>query len=100
MLSQGCQDKGVAALSELLEGPVLCLHHCKQPCVGVFTQSACRKMGLGCLSQQWCLGMRKQWQGHTREHVRVSFRAMTVCGGGGPWLWGPCCHQCRVHHPQ
>lgn len=34
MLSQGCQGKGVATLCELLEGPVLCLHHCKQPCVG------------------------------------------------------------------
>lgn len=33
VLSQGCQDKGVP-LSELLEGPVLCLHHCKQPCAG------------------------------------------------------------------
>lgn len=44
-------------------------------CVDVFTQRVRRNTGLGCLSHQWCLGMGKQWQVHTREHVRVSFRA-------------------------
>lgn len=34
VLSQGCQGKGVGTLSELLERPVLCLHHCTQPYVG------------------------------------------------------------------
>lgn len=58
-------------------------------CVDVLAQSVCRNKGLGWLSHPWYWGMGKQWQVHTREHVRVSSRATTVCDGAVPGS-GPC----------